>query len=188
MKNIWLLGDSIRLSYQPLVEMNLKNKANILGPSDNCRYSLYTLSSFERWLEELGTPDIIHWNNGLWDVGYDSLRAPEQFSINDYVNNLEFLIQKFQALKTKIIWATTTPVKTYNPSDKEQWKWYNHEIIDYNNAAINLINKYSIPINDLHALVNSDINKYISQDRLHLSEAGINLCADAVTKILLKLI
>ncbi|MBL1213149.1 MAG: SGNH/GDSL hydrolase family protein [Ignavibacteriae bacterium] len=188
MKNIWLLGDSIRLSYQPLVKANLKNKANIKGPSDNCRYSLYTLSSFESWLEELGTPDIIHWNNGLWDVGHDSLRAPEQFSITDYVKNLEFLIQKFKALDSKIIWASTTPVKTYKPADKEQWKWYNSEIAAYNNAAKTLMNNYSIPINDLHTLVNSDVNKYICEDRLHLSKAGIRLCADAVTKLILKFI
>ena len=188
MKNIWLLGDSIRMSYQPLVNDNLKDKANILGSEDNGRYSLYTLSSFERFLEELGPPDVIHWNNGLWDIGHDSLRAPVQFSINDYIKNLEFLIQKFLPFTSNIIWATTTPVKKYIPEDEEQWKWYNDEIDEYNKESKMLMNKYSIPINDLHLLVNRDIEKFICEDRLHLSDDGIKLCADAVCNILEKYI
>ena len=42
---VLLLGDSIRMSYQPLVAQLLEGRATVVGPADNCQYSLYTLSS-----------------------------------------------------------------------------------------------------------------------------------------------
>ncbi|PJB70057.1 MAG: hypothetical protein CO095_09350, partial [Armatimonadetes bacterium CG_4_9_14_3_um_filter_58_7] len=60
---VLLVGDSIRVSYQPLVAELLAGKAEIVGPADNCQYALYTLSSIGRWIGELGAPDIVHWNN-----------------------------------------------------------------------------------------------------------------------------
>ena len=40
---VLLLGDSIRMSYQPYVACLLDGKAEVIGPTDNCQYSLYTL-------------------------------------------------------------------------------------------------------------------------------------------------
>ena len=51
---VLLLGDSIRMSYQPLVAEILAGKAEVVGPADNCQYSLFTLSSLVRWIGALG--------------------------------------------------------------------------------------------------------------------------------------
>ena len=72
---ILLLGDSIRMSYQPIVAKTFQEVADIVGPADNCQYSLYTLASLERWLKQLGDPDIVHWNNGIHDSGYNPARS-----------------------------------------------------------------------------------------------------------------
>ena len=64
---VLLLGDSIRMSYQPHVARLLSDRAEVVGPVDNCQYSLYTLSSLDRWIAALGKPDIVHWNNGIHD-------------------------------------------------------------------------------------------------------------------------
>jgi len=37
-------------------------------------------------------------------------------------------------------------------------------------------------INDLFSVVAADIEAYIREDNLHLSAAGIDVCADAVVK------
>ena len=74
---VLLLGDSIRMSYQALVAENLAGKVEVVGPADNCQYSLFTLSSLDRWMGEFGQPDIVHWNNGLHDCGHNPEVDPE---------------------------------------------------------------------------------------------------------------
>ena len=50
------------------------------------------------------------------------------------------------------------------------------------------MNERGIPINDLHGLVWENLEQYLSEDQLHLSEAGQIACAcavaDQVTKYL----
>lgn len=72
---VLLLGDSIRMNYQPHVARLLDGRAHVVGPSDNCQYSGYTLASLDRWIGELGCPEIIHWNNGIHDAG----RNPDRY-------------------------------------------------------------------------------------------------------------
>ena len=70
-KQIILLGDSIRMQYQPVVARMLADIAEISGPEENGRWSGYTLNSLRFWLPQLPSPDLVHWNCGLWDMGDD---------------------------------------------------------------------------------------------------------------------
>ena len=63
-----LVGDSIRMNYCPVVYMKLSEFCEVVYPEENSRFAKYTLCEFGHWVEKYGTPDIIHWNNGLWDV------------------------------------------------------------------------------------------------------------------------
>ena len=105
---VLLLGDSIRISYQALVAEKLEGKAEVVGPADNCQYSLFTLSSLDRWIGELGQPDIVHWNNGLHDCGHNPARNPVQ--IRGHVSeNLKFILNRLRGLTLNVLWATLTP-------------------------------------------------------------------------------
>ena len=53
MKQIILLGDSIRMQYQPVVGELLKDIAEVSGPEENGRWSGYTLNSLRFWLPQL---------------------------------------------------------------------------------------------------------------------------------------
>ena len=181
---ILLIGDSIRMSYQPHVAHLLEGKAVVRGPSDNCQYSLFTLSSIGRWIGELGEPDIIHWNNGIHDVGHNPGRSPVQIPLDMYLGNLEFILDQFEAMTANVAWATSTPVHPERPFLDTQWSWRNEEIDRYNEAARNLMDSRGIPINDLHALVWNNLTEYLSEDMLHLSEAGQKACAQAVRDII----
>jgi hypothetical protein len=184
LKKVLLLGNSIRISYQPAVKEMLSGIAEVVGPQDNCRYSLYTATLLDQWIEECGIPDIVHWNNGLWDAGHDPNRFPSQIPIEMYCKNLEIIIKRLQRLEAQIIWATTTPVgKEGNPLELF-WSWQNNEISFYNSAATELMKKNEIPINNLHELVSSDLFTYLGRDKLHLSERGIQVCAKAVTNLI----
>ena len=185
---VLLLGDSIRMSYQPHVAKLLDGKADVVGPADNCQYSLYTLSSLDRWIGELGKPDIVHWNNGIHDSGHNPARSPVQIPIDMYRANLEFILNRLIALTPRVVWATITPVHPDRLFIKTEWAWRNEEIDQYNKVASGLMTSRGIPVNDLHTLVWNNVSGLLSEDQLHLSEDGQNACADAVAHCVLPLL
>jgi len=168
------------MSYQPHVVRLLDGRAEVVGPADNCQYSLYTLSSLDRWIGELGTPDIVHWNNGIHDSGHNPARSPVQIPIDMYRANLDFILKRLTALTPKVIWATTTPVHPDRPFRDTEWSWHNEEIDQYNGVARELMESQGVPINDLHALVWAHPSEFLSEDQLHLSEVGQEACTQAV--------
>ena len=129
---VLLLGDSIRMSYQPHVARLLSDRAEVVGPVDNCQYSLYTLSSLDRWIAALGKPDIVHWNNGIHDSGHNPARSPIQIPIDVYRTNLAFILDRLTALTPNVIWATITPVHPGRLFCETEWAWRNEEIDQYN--------------------------------------------------------
>ena len=179
MKKVLLLGDSIRMSYQQLVAGKLAGAVEVVGPQDNCQYSLYTLSSLNRWIGELGKPDIVHWNSG---------RSPVQIPIDMYRTYLAFILDQLTALTPRVVWATTTPVQPDRPFRDTQWAWRNEEIDQYNGAAKELMASRGIPINDLHVLVWNNVDNFLSEDQLHLSDTGQEACAKAVAESVLRLL
>ncbi|OGV63958.1 MAG: hypothetical protein A2498_15190 [Lentisphaerae bacterium RIFOXYC12_FULL_60_16] len=185
---VLLLGDSIRLSYQPHVATLLVNRAEVVGPADNCQYALFTLASIDRWIQALGKPDIIHWNNGLHDSGHNPNRYPKQIPLDMYRNNLVFILKALHAHTPHIIWATMTPVDTVRrPFQADQWAWRNEEIDSYNQAALAVMHEHQVPVNDLHGLVQPHMQDYLVGDGVHLNEAGQIACAKAVTHAVLQI-
>ena len=170
------------MSYQPHVARLLDGRAEVVGPADNCQYSLFTLSSLDRWIGELGEPDIVHWNNGIHDSGHNPARSPVQIPIDMYRANLDFILARLTALTPNVIWATITPIHPDRPFRDTEWAWRNEEIDQYNNVARELMTNRGIPINDLHMLVWKNVSEFLSEDQLHLSEAGQKACAKAVTE------
>jgi lysophospholipase L1-like esterase len=183
---VLLLGDSIRMSYQPVVTEKLKGYADVVGPEENCQFSTYTLSSLDTWIGLLGIPDIVHWNNGIHDAGHNPDRIPIQIPLEVYENNLVLILKSLKSITPHIIWATSTPVHPDRPFRNDQWSWRNEEIDRYNSVATEFMKKQGVPINDLHSIVASDPDRYLADDQLHLSENGIAKCADAVTEAIRK--
>ena len=179
---VLLLGDSIRISYQALVAEKLEGKAEVVGPTDNCQYSLFTLSSLDRWIGELGQPDIVHWNNGLHDCGHNPARNPVQIPVDMYRENLKFILNRLRGLTLNVLWATLTPVHPDRPFRESQWSWRNEEVDRYNAAARELMEAHDVPITELHDLVWGDVEGFLSEDQLHLSQAGQMACASAVAQ------
>jgi isoamyl acetate esterase len=176
---VLLLGDSIRMSYQPHIARLLDGRAHVVGPSDNCQYSSYTLASLDRWIGELGCPEIIHWNNGIHDAGHNPARTPVQIPIAMYRANLEIILNRLTVLTSNVIWATTTPVHPNRPFLNTEWAWRNEEIDQFNEAARELMESRGVRINDLYTVVWDNVAEFLSEDQLHLSEAGQKMCARA---------
>jgi len=180
---VLLLGDSIRQTYQPLVAEALAGRATVVGPDENGTFSANTLACLDRWLDDLGRPDMVHWNNGLHDIGHRIGRDPQQYSIEQYLANLEAILSRLRQAGAKVIWATTTPIKGERiDAHADEWTFVQAEIDEYNAAAKQFMEARDVPVNDLHAIIAPDTARYVGDDRLHLSAEGNALAAQAVIK------
>jgi hypothetical protein len=177
MKKVLLLGDSIRMGYQELVKELLNGEAEVYYPEDNGRFAAYTLWQVNQMYNELGHFDIVHWNNGLWDMSRVEPMKGAMYSIEEYIHYLNRIIDLVESQDTEIIFATTIPIH----QDK---KTRNNEEVDYyNEVAKQLMNNRKIEVNDLNQLLRKDCEQYICEDLLHLNKEGYLLCAEEVARI-----
>ena len=178
MKKVMLIGDSIRMGYQAGVTQLLSNLASVQGPDENCRFSAYTLFHLATWMSD-DDYDVVHWNNGLWDTS----RMPDGKIHTPLAMYLEFhdRIASILLKKTKrLIFATTTPVWPEQFTSGSIRPRDNADIRAYNHAAAELHRKNGIAINDLHTLISADIKHFVSEDMIHLTPAGNEVCANRV--------
>ncbi len=158
MKNLLLIGDSIRAGYDKSVRKTLEGKVNVVFPGENCRFAAYLLRNFHEYMKECGVTgadiDVVHWNAGLWDClrlfGEDPHTPVEVYAY--YIDRLCIRIKKI-CPNAKIIFATSTSVLSEKMSP--DFKRYNEEIEKYNEAALEVVKKYGFEINDLYTLSTS---------------------------------
>ena len=175
MTKISFIGDSIRMQYAPVVTERLGKDYEVFAPAENCRFAKYTLRGMWDWKAGMSGSRIVHWNNGLWDIC--ELFGDGIFtSVDEYVENMLRIADILLSRHEVVIFATTTPVRKENPHNKTVW------IEEYNAALVPKLKEKGIIINDLFSLVAADIPRYVSDDLIHLSKEGIELCADAVEK------
>ncbi|HOU10846.1 MAG TPA: SGNH/GDSL hydrolase family protein [Clostridiales bacterium] len=178
MKRVLLIGDSIRMSYNERVAQLLENRAFVWGPEDNCRFAKYTLWGINGWMnmDGKGSPDIIHWNNGIWDAHKISSRIEVFVPLDEYLKTLEQVYNEMKSRCATVIFTTTTPVGEGFPS-------CSNDTIDlYNREAIRLLAGLGAGIHDLHAEIAPDTGRYLGDDRLHLSPEGVEKAAAAVAR------
>jgi len=185
MKKVLLLGDSIRMGYDKYVAEQLAGEAEVLFPSENCRFAEYILRSLGDWREKLGidTLDAVHWNVGLWDTlrltGDDgTLTRPEVYA--DYICRIQKRLMYYSP-DAKYIFATSTPVweEKFDPAKAVR---YNRDIEQFNRIARDVLADFPVEINDLWSLVWGKPESLWS-DMTHLyTEEGTRLLGDAVCR------
>ena len=182
MKNILLLGDSIRIGYDEFVKEKLEGKADVFFPEDNCRFAQYMLRYLGNWkdLAEPESVDIVHWNCGLWDIlrmDGDEVFTPKEF----YVHTIVRIAKKMKLFfpNARIIFALTTPV--IESWGSENFMRYNSDIEEYNAAAIDALTPLGVEINDLYSTA-AKFDESLRKDWTHFNDDGSNLLADSVVK------
>ena len=120
--------------------------------------------------------DIIHWNSGEWDIC--NLFGDGPFTgENEYVSQCLRVADLLLARAKKVIFATTTPVRQGHPHGD------NRVIQRYNALVVPKLVQKGVLINDLFQVVQQDINGNVREDdRIHLTDKGIALCAEATVK------
>ena len=203
MKKVLLIGDSIRLGYQDDVIEELKGEYEVWGPPENCRFAKFTLNELGRWIQDCAKnskteydealltpgagiseqevyPDIIYWNNGLWDTSIVYEEDGPFTPIPEYITYMSKILREFRKITDKVIFATTTPVKPINPNQK------NDIITEYNKAIVEFMENENVVISDLNKLVSENIDEYISPDNIHLSAEGKKACAKVIAECIRK--
>ena len=180
MKKVLLLGDSIRQNYQEKVTQKLAGRAEVVYPAANCAFAKYTLCCLNAWLRELGTPDIVHWNNGIWDTCIRYAEDGPFTPVDEYVATLSKILRVLRSTGAQVIFATSTPVADpHQDLSSRTIAWYNHE-------ALRLMRQEGVDIDDLYSLVYPERDAFICEDHCHLSEAGKEACSDAVVRAIEK--
>ncbi len=190
MKNIFLIGDSIRFGsygctsqspgYGVYVKEKLENKATVYAPNENCRFAQYTLRYLHEWANAIPKAeiDVVHWNNGLWDVL--RLFGDEPFTeINYYGESLKRIYKRIRFLfpNAKIIFALSTSVKE-EWGNKDFFR-YNREIELYNQKAVEVLSPLGVQFNDLYSITKR-FDDNLRSDWVHYGEEGSKILADTV--------
>lgn len=152
-KNILLIGDSIRIGYDKAVKESLQGRANVYFPGENCRFACYVLRYLHEYKQLVpeGKVDILHWNAGLWDClrlfGEDPQTPIEVYA--HYIDRICVRIGKLFP-GAKVIFATSTAVLSEQMD--ANFKRYNPEIEAYNAAAVEVVKRYGFTVNDLYTV------------------------------------
>lgn len=194
MKNILLLGDSVRQNYQEYVSEQLKNVANVSYPKDNGRFCQYTLRYLHEWVDVLSgygkiSFDIIHFNCGLWDVLRLSNENKPLISESEYGSLLRRIVDRIQYLcpEAKVIFALTTKViePGFGPGVRIGER-KNRDIIRYNDIAERLFAEMGIEVNDLWSISDS-LPREAYSDMVHFeTDIGVSALGEQVVKCLKK--
>ncbi len=178
MKQVILLGDSVRMQYQQGVAMRLADIAEVSGPEENGRWSGYTLNSLRFWLPHLPAPDLVQWNCGLWDMGDDYQEGrhfypPELYE--ETCHRICRVLRKMTGNSTlPLVIATTTPTYQGDHGD----------ILLYNDILRKVAREENATVNDLFAVVAASMDKMIGEDHIHLTQSGANAVADRTAAVL----
>lgn len=154
-----IIGDSISQGYTQPVTVLLKGRIAVSRPKANCGSTEVGLANLDKWLEG-GPWQVIHFNWGLHDLCYrnpesktqgnrDKVNGKQSVPLSQYEKNLEALVLRLKATGASLIFATTTLVP-----EGEAGRFVGDDA-KYNTAALAIMKKHGIAIDDLHALTKS---------------------------------
>ena len=188
---VLLVGDSISAGYFPLVAKAIDGKAIVAKSSDNGESTTVGVLKIDGWLGNTKW-DVIHFNWGVWDM-YGWQYATDDRSPAAYAQRLDTLVTRMKKTGAKLIWATTTPVPP-KPEATMLKRWKTEVVISpelerqYQDAALQVMKKHDVAINDLHALLKPRQKEYQAEDNVHFSQAASGLMAkqvaESITKVL----
>ena len=185
MKRVLLLGDSIRMGYDEYVKEILSGEFEVVyDDADNGRFSAYTLWQANQFFKNCGKFDVVHWNNGYWDMNVEAPMTEAMHPVDEYVHFLGRILAQIRNNGAVPVFATTTPILSKEAASdviKEgitPFVYDNEWVVKYNKAAVSFMQSEGVMINDLYSLCIKDEHFYKCPDLLHLTEEGYLRCAE----------
>jgi hypothetical protein len=173
---VLLIGDSITQAYSQPVADKLQGKASVARLTTSKSIGDPALLAEVALVLGQCRFDVVHFNNGLHGWGY---------SESDYREHFPELIAAIRkhAPKAKLIWATTTPVRT--AKDLSVVADNTKRVQARNKIAQEIVSKERILVDDLYGLV-KDHPEYWSADGVHFNAKGVAVEAEQVAKRVLE--
>lgn len=178
---VLIIGDSISIGYTPRVRKILDGRTNVHRPKTNCRWSAFGDQKINEWIGNEKW-DLIHFNFGLWDwYGWsqDTKATPESYS-----KSLNNIVQKLKKSEATLVFAMTTP-PCVGPEKKARITVSKARAQEFNQAALRVMKKHGVVVNDLYVLIENEREKYqLGKNNVHYNEAGRDLLATQVAKVI----
>ena len=189
MKQVFLIGDSIRMGYCEAVKEALSDRAEVIYPPENCRSSQYILMRLLAWSTLCQREDVavVHINCGQWDVSHLNFDPEPLTSLEEYEKKLRSIVWVLKSFfpNAQIVLATTTPMNPQNPETCNPRT--TADIMRYNDVIMKIAQEQGIPVNDLFA-VSQEWGADLFLDYCHLTEEGYQRLAHKVTETVLRYI
>ena len=191
MKKILLLGDSIRMGYQQYVKEELEGEYEVLYPADNGRFAAYTLWQVNQELKWNPDIELVHFNNGYWDMNIEAPMTEAIHPVEEYKSFLRRIVALCRDCGAQVVFATTVPIMEAgaaadNTGVEGTINYSNEWVKEYNAAATAVMAELEVPVNDLYRLCMEDDRRYKCEDLLHLSAEGSRRCARQVAEYVRK--
>ena len=174
--SVALVGDSLRIDYQPVVAEALLGVADVWGPNVNCESSRHLRAALDDWvLARLDRPTIVHLNAGAHDVRRTlDTDWQVQLPIEEYRDNVATIFDRLLEHPNveQVIVATAAPVDVARHEAAGSSNRRNGDIEAYNRVLIDAASRRGLLINDLWSAIQSCPFDAISADGVHLTHAG----------------
>jgi len=157
LKNVIIIGDSVSIGYTPYVNNALATTAFVQhapwdtsdGGAEETAYGVQCLDYFlHSPAGDVLKPDLIMFNWGLHDGPMSNDTVPGQNgNTTNYASELETIVQRLLQVSpvNKLLFGLTTPMLC-NVNDDGC-------VMNLNNQAVTVMNKYKIATVDLHAAI-----------------------------------
>ena len=180
MRSVVLLGDSIRLGYQPVVRELLADCA-VWGPEENGQTSAWTLAHLDDWALAR-RPALLHLNCGLWDLRRDFGSTEHSVPLADYRRNVAAILARARPVtQGPVLWATITPVNEAWHNARKPFARFEGDVAAYNDVALVACREQGVAVNDLHRVVtDAGRDRLLDADGVHYTDEGYRLLGAAV--------
>jgi len=182
--SLLLVGDSIRLGYQPVVMERLGGVATVRATSENCGSTRDILRNFDCWVTSLlGNGAVVHLNAGLHDLRrVDGSGGEPQVPIDEYRANLDQILDRLadDEACVGVVISTSTPIDDIRHQALGHPNRFQRDVGDYNAALGQAAKAYGAVVHDLCAVISVDTARYLDDDGVHLTRLGNVIAGRAV--------
>ncbi len=181
MKNVILVGDSIRIGYQDEVRAQLAGRAEVRTPEENGLTSENVLKHLDEWV--IGrNADLLHINCGLHDLRREFGAGTPAVPLDAYADNMRTIISRVRdETDMQIVWALTTPVNHLWHRQNKPFDRFEEDVEAYNDAALSVANAIGVTVNDLFSVITAaGRDELLLPDGVHFSPEGYKMLGQAV--------
>ncbi len=185
MSQVVLVGDSIRMGYEPVVRRELSATVDICSPKDNGGNSANVLEHLDEWIISK-KPDLVHLNCGLHDLKRPFDADGNAIPLQQYELNLDTILTRIcQETDARLVFATTTPVNQGWHHDNKPFDRFEADVVAYNAVALRLAKSHGVTVNDLYALVEKQgPDSLLLPDGVHYSPEGYEILGLTVAEVI----